>query len=853
MAISLEHKSITVDVNNRNAPNVVAIANVNDKAVRYLDVTLTASGNKLTFTGCTATATFATDGYLISDSVACTINSAADVITVPLENFKSMSGFLAIEIKIANGETQVLNTPLALKVKVTPSLLDKSMIIKDSAGTTAEICREVATARGGSNSLGARLDTVDANLANKADKSTVSQLSARMQTAEKALTGKANATDVANVLKSKEDNSKKVSSKTDITDSNANYPSIEYLNEYYYDANKIYSSAETDELLENKADSNSVYSKVETDDLLGEKADKADVDDVKAYIGYTDSDILGLQVDFENKTFTRLAGAVGLSQGSDFNKFTMYGGRKRCNVSDDGTITAYYGDENYKEDGSNGQVMVFQPAFYYKVVPLKLEKNSDSGIGYHLRKANYYVSSKPKTGFKLHPAFYDENGNEISYILFSADEGSMYDVSAKAYVNDNVDSITYEDGDLLCSVAGKKPISGLRKGIGTKTNLETMAQNRGQGWHLETIWATSANQLLMLIELGALSTQEGIGQGVVSITDNTAYNCSSLTGSTADLGNGTGQAKETVNEIGGTETTYNVNGKVSVSYRGVENPWGNIWRHINGINIWGNGSMGGGQPYVANNFAFNESKHSDNYEPVGFTLANASGFINAMGYGGENYDWLLMPSEIGGTNASPVGDYFYGQTNLNGYRITRFGGCFNTSSQAGVFNWRGIDGVGYRSRVVGGRLIYVPTAKSGDTPTKVYSASEVDSLLAAKYDSANIESGTSMLTPHSNVTDKIKSASCTYKTIGDVVIVSATVKMNAVSLGGNSMCPLIDLPYKCISEDNVFCVGISNLGKLFKFAIPKNNTWLQFLTQDKTAYTFADGEQINVICLYKIK
>ena len=129
----------------------------------------------------------------------------------------------------------------------------------------------------------------------------------------------------------------------------------------------------------------------------------------------------------------------------------------------------------------------------------------------------------------------------------------------------------------------------------------------------------------------------------------------------------------------------------------------------------------------------------------------------------------------------------------------------------------------------------------------------MDMSIGSKYDSANIESGTSKLTPYSTVTNKIKSASCMYKTIGDVVIVSATVKMNAVSLAGNSMCPLIDLPYKCISEDNVFCVGISNLGKLFKFAIPKNNTWLQFSTQDKAAYTFADGEQINVICLYKIK
>lgn len=437
-----------------------------------------------------------------------------------------------------------------------------------------------------------------------------------------------------------------------------------------------------------------------------------EVEDIKAYIGYTDDDIVGLCVDYENKTFTRLAGAVGLSQGSDFNKFTMYGGRRRCNVLDDGTIVAYYGDENYTEDGSNGQVMVYQPAFYYKVVPLKLEKNTDSGIGYHLRKANYYVSARPKTGFKLHPAFYDANGNAINYILFSADEGSMFDVSAKAYVNDNVDeSITYEDGDLLCSVAGKKPISGLRKGLGTKTNLETMAQNRGQGWHLETIWATSANQLLMMIELGAMSTQEGIGQGVVSIADDAAYNDSSLTGSTAELGNGTGQAKETINEKGGVQTTETANGKVSISYRGVENPWGNIWKHVQGVNIWGDGSMGGGQPYIANNFTFNETKHSDNYEPVGFTLSNAHGYINAMGYGSEEYDWLFMPSRIGGTSALPVGDFVWVTQNLKGSHIAIFGGSWASVGYAGGFYWLCDHNANSRSRNIGGRLLYVPTAK----------------------------------------------------------------------------------------------------------------------------------------------
>ena len=288
----------------------------------------------------------------------------------------------------------------------------------------------------------------------------------------------------------------------------------------------------------------------------------------------------------------------------------------------------------------------------------------------------------------------------------------MYDVSAKAYVNDNVDeSITYEDGDLLCSVAGKKPISGLRKGIGTKSNLETMANNRGSGWHLETVKATSANQLLMMIELGIMNSQTGIGQGIVRITDNTAYNCSSLTGSTADLGNGTGQATETINEIGGVQTTETANGKTSVSYRGIENPWGNIWKHVQGLNIWGDGTMTGGQPYVANDFAFSEGKHSDNYKPVGFTIANANGYINAMGYGGENYDWLFMPSEIGGTSALPVGDYVYVTPNLNDHHIALLGGSWTHGGGAGGFYWTCTGDVGGRSRYFGGRLIYVPTAK----------------------------------------------------------------------------------------------------------------------------------------------
>ncbi|PLT76343.1 hypothetical protein [Mediterraneibacter gnavus] len=432
----------------------------------------------------------------------------------------------------------------------------------------------------------------------------------------------------------------------------------------------------------------------------------AGVADLRAYLGLTDDDILGLQVDYKNKTFTRIAGAVNLTAGADFDKFKMYGGRKRCNVSDDGTITAYYGDDNYAEDGSNGQVMVYQPKFYYLVCPVVYDP-IDTGIGYHLRKANYYVSEKARAGFRLHPAFYDANGNELDYILIGAYEGSIYDTSESAYLLLDEQVMTVGE-DKFCSIAGVKPASGLTQNL-TRPNIETMAQNRGSNWHLENSKIASMEQLLCMIEMGTMNFQTAIGQGVVSISDNSSYNCASLTGSTASLGNGTGRATETINEKGGVQTTETADGKTSVSYRGVENDWGNIWKFIIDPNIWGNGAMGGGEPFYCDDFNFAENKKTDNYKGAGFTVTNAGGYISAMGYS-TACDWLFMASECLGNSSLPVGDYHWVTQNLNGYRIARLGGAWDNGGSAGGFCWSLSNGVGLRNRTLGGRLVYVPTA-----------------------------------------------------------------------------------------------------------------------------------------------
>lgn len=411
-----------------------------------------------------------------------------------------------------------------------------------------------------------------------------------------------------------------------------------------------------------------------------------------SYRAQTDySKLPGLEADYEKGIFTRLGAAKNLTAGAQFNRFPMYAGRRRCNVLDDGTIAAYYGDPTYTEDGSNGQVMVYQPKFYYQVVPLKLEPQTD-GIGYHLRRAQYWVSHKPQPGFKLHPAF-KKPAQKLEYIMYSAFEGSIYDTSAAAYILDDAQVMDVA-ADKLSSIAGAKPASGKTQQF-TRPNVEQLAQNRGSGWHGDTIKAESANQLLMAIELGTMNTQAAIGQGVASIPDtpNTENN-SIITGGTSSLGSNTGMADGT-------------NGKVSVAYRGVENPWGNIWKQVYGVNIWGDGSMKGGVPYICTDYDFAESKDTGNYESAGFTLANANGYISAMGYS-EACDWLFLPSETLGNSFMPVGDYYYCIPDLNGYRISLLGGSWFGGDIAGGFFWGLNNGVGGRSRGIGSRLIYVP-------------------------------------------------------------------------------------------------------------------------------------------------
>ncbi|MCI9641279.1 MAG: hypothetical protein HFJ98_00565 [Eubacterium sp.] len=432
---------------------------------------------------------------------------------------------------------------------------------------------------------------------------------------------------------------------------------------------------------------------------------KAELDAVHGYEGY--SDIVGLQVDYENNICTRLAAAKGLEAGEDFDKFSIYGGMKRCNVSDNGTITAYYGDNNYADNGSNGQVMVYIPKFYYKIVPLKINKIIERE-GYHTYKANYFITDTLKPGFKVHPAFINEDGKEVECFLYSAYEGSLNTYYNSKYI-DFDDGLYYEDFTLqvnksnIQSLPNKKPISGQQISF-SRNRGETIARRRGEGWHIETIQAVSALQILMMLEYGTMNMQLSLGNGITTLSkvmDTHSQNLSAITGSTNNLGNNSGEATTTRFSQGVQSEDK------AISYRGIENPYGNLFKYVQGINSE-NIDSSTVSVYISDDFNFEENKTNENYKPIKFQLNTSNKITSYFQYIGYDpqHDWLFLPSQHGeGKSNSVIGDGF-GTTSIDAFHSYRFGGCYYSNLGSGIF-CGDISDYDYATST-GCRLIYLP-------------------------------------------------------------------------------------------------------------------------------------------------
>jgi len=391
--------------------------------------------------------------------------------------------------------------------------------------------------------------------------------------------------------------------------------------------------------------------------------------------------INGLYNDDEVNAYYINYNTNSIEQRNESLDFPAYiGGRRRCNVDVDGKITAFAGiDDNYAEDGSNGDVMVYIPKFYYLRIPVTIGADSS------LVEEYLYLSDKQKPGFQLFPNFYDAQGNEIDYILYSAFEAGIYDINAKKIIND--DNIDLTRFNKLISYSGAKPVSNIN--ISQFKNLAQ--QDRSNNWAITDIYAESANQLIMMTFYKTFAIQS-YHPGINSIANQANKNCAVQTGNTP-------WDKEK-NEF--SPATLLINGNAasnpdnySYNFFGIENPYGNIWKFIDNLTIQNN-------KFVLLNRGNYLSKE------LSFTPPSTSGWVKYFGYD-SNFDFLFIPCNSKGSSDDLVKDYYWAPVSSNTEAITVLGGPWNHNDNNGAFYY-GFDNSSSAASVkFGARLMYIPT------------------------------------------------------------------------------------------------------------------------------------------------
>ena len=245
-----------------------------------------------------------------------------------------------------------------------------------------------------------------------------------------------------------------------------------------------------------------------------------------------------------------------------------------------------------------------------------------------------------------------------------------------------IGNFTATTGDKLSSIAGVKPASGRTQDL-TLPKSRIIANNRGAKWQQQYFSAVSAIQMLFACEYASFNSQLKLGLGVTAIADTpVTENNSIVTGGTSALGNVSGKAVGT-------------DGVVSISYRGIENFFGNIWKWVDGLNI------NNGVAYVSSvNGAFVSDKFDGNYAAKA-TLGAVNGYMSKSTIS-TGFDYGFLPIEAIGTSSTKFCDLYY--QNSVGAFVVRLGGRWNDGTNAGAFFWSLYTGSTSRDRNVGARL-----------------------------------------------------------------------------------------------------------------------------------------------------
>ena len=384
-------------------------------------------------------------------------------------------------------------------------------------------------------------------------------------------------------------------------------------------------------------------------------------------------------------------------------------GMRRCLLNDDGSVNYYLGDtDSTKRDtgsaanltGADGMVMVEMPDMY-----VRFEHDGNK------RRTLFSIYALP--GFakwsKMYGSAYEASLNRTNNKLSSV-------------VNMTAD---YRGGVNTASWDGTyRSLLGMPATSINLTTFRTYARNRGANWNCNTYEFQKRAYWMFVVEYATLNSQKafnaelnsegyhqgGLGDGVTILNYSkwgtfNSYNPFIPCGTTNSLGNKTGVVSFTMpTEYDATKPVVSV-----PSYRGIENPFGHIWKITDGVKFMIQSEADGGKSliYVCDNPANYSSSGVTGYELRG-ELPRSEGYVKTICHG-EHGD--ILPTAVGAGSTSYFCDYFYTSIPASGTaeRACFFGGYAYNGAIAGFVSAYSYDSASFASARCGSRLCFLPS------------------------------------------------------------------------------------------------------------------------------------------------
>lgn len=379
-----------------------------------------------------------------------------------------------------------------------------------------------------------------------------------------------------------------------------------------------------------------------------------------------------------------------------------------CTLADDGTVNHYFNDDwtanedgsTIKKDGSDGMVMIEIPEFYLRLL--------SSGEG-------YMISEYPLNGYtrvaKTYISAYEATVDRSTSTLKLA---SVANTTASFRGGNNNSSLDDTDktqlGMPLTNTSRSAFRTYARNRYSSSSSISPYAWNLYDSFSHNILWilftieyATTNSQLAVK---SALTNdgykQGGLGNGVTTVDDSTWNSFNSHypivpCGTSDSLGNGSGEVSYKLPSSFGS-------GSVTVTvprYRGIENPFGHIWKNADGaiFDIKTDADGGTSTIYYCTDPKYYADSVNSNYSNLG-QLPRANGYVSKVVNG------TVFPTAVGASTTTGLCDYFYTNVSSSSLRTCFYGGSSYSSAVAGLAYVRSNSAVGLAYVDGGSRLVF---------------------------------------------------------------------------------------------------------------------------------------------------